>query len=45
MDDGGLVDPLALLPDALARLEQLNEDRVAAAIREYKVRLKKALTS
>src|SRR5262249_39556843 len=44
MDEGGIADPTVLLPDAFARLEQLVEDRIAAAIRDLKGSLKKALT-
>jgi hypothetical protein len=36
MDEGHHVDPAEVLPDAFARLEQLNEDYVAAAIHEFK---------
>jgi hypothetical protein len=43
MDAGGVIDPVVLLPDAFARLEQLAEDRVAAAVRELKTTLKGAL--
>jgi len=43
MDLSGCADPTALLPDALARLEQLNEDRVIAAVRELKASLQEAL--
>jgi hypothetical protein len=45
MDDGGVGDPLTVLPDALARLEQLNEDHVAAAIRKFKTAMKRAMSS
>jgi hypothetical protein len=34
-DDGGLTDPVQLLPEAFARLEQIAEDSTAAAIREF----------
>jgi hypothetical protein len=44
MDAGGCTDPVQLLPDALARLEQLSEDHAAAAIREIKALLQRALT-
>jgi hypothetical protein len=37
-------DPVALLPDALARLQQAAEDQTAAAIRRLKTDLRKALT-
>jgi hypothetical protein len=43
MDACGVADPIVLLPDALARLEQLAEDRVAAAVRDLKAALKGAL--
>src|SRR5262245_25991310 len=44
MDAGGLADPTVLLPDAFARLEQLAEDRVAAAVKEFKGALRKAIS-
>jgi hypothetical protein len=44
MDEGGSTDPVEILPDALAKLEQIAEDRAAAAIREIKAALRKALT-
>jgi hypothetical protein len=37
-------DPMELLPEALALLEQLADDRVTAAIAEMKTKLKGALT-
>jgi hypothetical protein len=40
--DGG--DPTQFLPDALARLEQMIDDRVAAAVSEIKTTLRRALT-
>jgi hypothetical protein len=40
--DGG--DPRRFLPDALGRLEQMIDDRVAAAVSEIKTTLRKALT-
>jgi hypothetical protein len=43
MDHSGSTDPAELLPEAFARLEQLNEDAVAAAVREFKAALRKAL--
>jgi hypothetical protein len=43
MDDAGCANPTEILPDAFARLEQLAEDRVAAAVREIKKTLKDAL--
>jgi hypothetical protein len=45
MEDAGCTDPSEILPDAFARLEQLNEDRVTAAIRKVAAKLRKALTS
>jgi hypothetical protein len=39
----GTTDPAAVLPDALARLEQISEDRVAAAVRDLKTALMGAL--
>jgi hypothetical protein len=41
MEPGG--DPVELLPDALASLEQMIDDRVAAAIREFKLALRNAV--
>ena len=38
-----ITDPAELLPNAFARLEQINEDHVAAAIREFKTSLMKVL--
>jgi hypothetical protein len=43
MDEGGITDPVVLLPDAFARLEQLAEDRIAAAMNEFKTVLRGAL--
>jgi hypothetical protein len=43
MDSTGCADPAEILPDALARLEQLAEDHAAAAVREIKAALTKAL--
>jgi hypothetical protein len=43
MDSNGNVDPVELLPDALAKLEQTIDDRVAAAVNEIKATLRKAL--
>jgi hypothetical protein len=37
-------DPMELLPEALALLEQLADDRVTAAVNEIKATLRKALT-
>jgi hypothetical protein len=36
-------DPVQLLPDAFARLEQMAEDRIAAAIKELKATLREVL--
>lgn len=44
MDAGSVADPVVLLPDACARLEQLAEDRIAAAVRDLKATLRKALS-
>jgi hypothetical protein len=44
MDSTGCANPSEVLPDALARLEQIAEDRAAAAVREIKAALRKALT-
>ena len=44
MDSTGCSDPVELLPDILARVEQLAEDRVAGAVVEIKTTLRKALT-
>jgi hypothetical protein len=44
MTDDRLNDPTELLPDAFARLEQINEDQIHAAIHEFKAFLRKALT-
>ena len=37
-------DPMALLPEALALIEQLADDRVTAAVNEIKSKLKGALS-
>jgi hypothetical protein len=39
----GCTNPTEILPDALARLEQIAEDRTATAIRSLKASLRKAL--
>jgi hypothetical protein len=44
MDATRCTDPMALLPEALALLEQLADDRVTAAIAEMKTKLKGALS-
>jgi hypothetical protein len=43
MDAAGCDDPTEILPDALARLEQIVDDRVAVAINEIKATLRGAL--
>jgi hypothetical protein len=43
MDRVGCDDPTELLPDALARLQQLIDDRIAVAINEIKTKLQGAL--
>jgi hypothetical protein len=43
MDNKRCTDPVELLPDACARLEQIVDDRVAAAVAELKAALKGAL--
>jgi hypothetical protein len=45
MDDKGCADPTELLPEILARMDQTVDDRVAAAIQEFKRALRKALTT
>jgi hypothetical protein len=42
MESNGCDDPVQLLPDAFAMLEQQIDDRVAAAIAEFKQTLRKA---
>jgi hypothetical protein len=42
MDEGGCADPVELLPDALARLEQTIDDRITAATVEIKAAVRKA---
>jgi hypothetical protein len=44
MDNSGSSDPLELLPDIFAKLEQTVDDRVAAAIAEIKTTLRRAFT-
>jgi hypothetical protein len=44
MDGAGCSDPGQVLPDALARLQQLAADQTAAAIAELKANLRKAIT-
>ena len=43
MDSNGCADPVQVLPDALAQLEQIIDDRVAAALAEHKAALRKVL--
>jgi hypothetical protein len=43
MDAGGCTDPAEVLPEAMARLEQIIDDRVTAAINEFKTAMKGAL--
>src|SRR5262245_47101331 len=43
MDEGRCADPVELLPDAFARLEQQASDRIAAALKDFKTVLKEAL--
>jgi hypothetical protein len=44
MKNGRCDDPVRLLPEAFAKLEQLAEDRMALAVKEIKDTLRKALT-
>jgi hypothetical protein len=44
MKNGRCDDPVQLLPDAFAKLEQMIDDRVALAVKEIKDTLRKALT-
>jgi hypothetical protein len=44
MDASRCADPVELLPDAFARLEQLAEDRIAASVKEFKDVLRKAIS-
>jgi hypothetical protein len=43
MDNHGCLDPVELLPDILAKVDQTIDDRVAAAIAEVKATLSGAL--
>jgi hypothetical protein len=43
MDNAGVSNPVELLPDLAARLEQLAEDKAAEAVRKLEAKLKKAL--
>jgi hypothetical protein len=43
MNDAGCADPSELLPDVLAKIDLMIDDRVAAATRELKATLVKAL--
>jgi hypothetical protein len=43
MDARGCTDPVEVLPDAFAKLEQTIDDRVIAAIKEIKAALRGAL--
>ena len=43
MDAADCDDPAEVLPDALARLEQIVDDRVTAALNEFKSAVKGAL--
>jgi hypothetical protein len=43
MDASNCADPIALLPDILAKMEQTIDDRVTAAIAEIKAKLTGAL--
>jgi hypothetical protein len=43
MDTANCADPTAILPEAFSRLEQLAEDHTAAAVREIKATLTRAL--
>jgi hypothetical protein len=44
MDEIGVADPTALLPDILARIDQSVDDRIAAAINDLKTKLRAAVT-
>jgi hypothetical protein len=44
MDESGCTDPVELLPDILAKIEQTIDDRVGAAVAGIKQTLRKALT-
>jgi hypothetical protein len=43
MDSHGCEDPVEVLPAALARIEQIIDDRTLSAIRQLKSELRKAL--
>jgi len=43
MDSAGCTDPVVLLPDILARLQQLAEDHTLAAIRDLRAIMREAL--
>jgi hypothetical protein len=43
MDSAGCDDPVGILPDAMARLEQIIDDRITAALNEFKSVMKGAL--
>jgi hypothetical protein len=43
MDSSNVTDPVELLPDAFARLEQINEDHIQAAVHKLKATLAGAL--
>jgi hypothetical protein len=43
MDAARCTDPVEVLPEALAKLEQLLEDRIAVATKEIKAALREAL--
>jgi hypothetical protein len=44
MESSGCDDPVQLLPDAFAKIEQAMDDRVAAAIAELRANLKRAFS-
>jgi hypothetical protein len=44
MESSGCDDPVQLLPDAFAKIEQAMDDRVAAAIAELRASLKRAFS-
>jgi hypothetical protein len=43
MDADGIADPVALLPDAFARLEFMMQDKINAAVKDLKEALQEAL--
>jgi hypothetical protein len=43
MDTADCNDPAQVLPEALARIEQIAEDRATAAVREFKAAIGKAM--